>query len=384
MPNSSDDPASAPAPNVVSETPAATAENSGEEAHLSDLSSPDGELRPPRRRRRRRRRPQPRAPMPEAPHTDRSRVGEESLAGEAGEPETTPAQASGLPPRRRRRRRRGPPHAVSQSPQLGGDVEIGPIDPSGAASPASGEAVTQSQLPEETAAGAPTGFRRWHRRPRRRVPTEPASGEPAEGGPEGSTEGVSTSTAGAAGRPRTGRPHQRRTSDASAQREGTRRGGPRQFRGQTRGRVEGGGGDLERQDRSLNARDSRDEGQRDGGPRNRRSRSGPPGRGRQPPPRKPEQKLYALESVVDRGFEDVSDESGEGGARRVHWTIVKRSVADQKSGKPMSAAYVLQKDGVEAEFPNLGAARAAVNKTIVHPEKLTLSKAEHVAAKASR
>ena len=29
-------------------------------------------------------------------------------------------------------------------------------------------------------------------------------------------------------------------------------------------------------------------------------------------------------------------------------------------------------------------ARAAVNKTIVHPEKLTLSKAEHVAAKGSR
>jgi len=29
----------------------------------------------------------------------------------------------------------------------------------------------------------------------------------------------------------------------------------------------------------------------------------------------------------------------------------------------------------------LGAARSAVNKTIVHPEKLTLSKAEHVAAK---
>jgi len=88
--------------------------------------------------------------------------------------------------------------------------------------------------------------------------------------------------------------------------------------------------------------------------------------------------------VVDRGFEDVTDDADGGVARRVHWTIVKRTVADQKSGKPMSAVYVLQREGVEAEFPNLGAARGAVNKTIVHPEKLTLSKAEHVAAKGSR
>ena len=42
---------------------------------------------------------------------------------------------------------------------------------------------------------------------------------------------------------------------------------------------------------------------------------------------------------------------------------------------------MLQRDGQDTEFPNLGAARSAVNKTIVHPEKLTLSKAEHVAAK---
>jgi len=47
----------------------------------------------------------------------------------------------------------------------------------------------------------------------------------------------------------------------------------------------------------------------------------------------------------------------------------------------MSAVYVLQREGVDAEYPNLGAARAAVNKTIVHPEKLTMSKAEHAAAK---
>jgi hypothetical protein len=91
-----------------------------------------------------------------------------------------------------------------------------------------------------------------------------------------------------------------------------------------------------------------------------------------------------LESVVDRGFDDVAEDSDESATRRVHWTIIKRSVADQKSGKTMSALYILQREGSEAEFPNLGAARAAVNKTIVHPEKLTLSKAEHVAAKGNR
>lgn len=97
--------------------------------------------------------------------------------------------------------------------------------------------------------------------------------------------------------------------------------------------------------------------------------------------KRPEPKLYALESVVDRGFEDVADETDESGTRRVHWAIIKRTVADQKSGKAMSAVYVLQREGVDLEFPNLGAARAAVNKTIIHPEKLTLSKAEHAAAK---
>ena len=79
-------------------------------------------------------------------------------------------------------------------------------------------------------------------------------------------------------------------------------------------------------------------------------------------------------------MEDVSD-AADGGARRVHWTITKRTVADQHSGKPMTTTYVLKRDGVDTEFPSLGTARAAANKTIVHPEKLTLSKAEHAAAR---
>jgi hypothetical protein len=103
--------------------------------------------------------------------------------------------------------------------------------------------------------------------------------------------------------------------------------------------------------------------------------------GRDAPPKRPEPRLYGRESVVDRGFDDVAEDGEEGAARRVHWTIVKRSIADQQSGKAMSAIYVLQRDGVDTEYPNLGAARAAANKTIVHPEKLTLSKAEHAAAR---
>jgi len=125
------------------------------------------------------------------------------------------------------------------------------------------------------------------------------------------------------------------------------------------------------QDRGRPNRGPRGDGPRD---RNR-------GRGRDAPQKRVEPKLYALEAVVDRGFEDITAEAEENGTRRVHWTIIKRTVADQKSGKPMSAVYVLQRDGTESEFPNLGAARTAVNKTIVHPEKLTLSKAEHAAAK---
>jgi hypothetical protein len=85
--------------------------------------------------------------------------------------------------------------------------------------------------------------------------------------------------------------------------------------------------------------------------------------------------------VVDRGFDDVEEEAG---TRRVHWTIVKRTTADQVSRKALSAVYVLQRDGGDTEFPNLGAARSAVNKTIVHPEKLTRSKEEYAAEKSAK
>jgi hypothetical protein len=85
--------------------------------------------------------------------------------------------------------------------------------------------------------------------------------------------------------------------------------------------------------------------------------------------------------VVDRGFEDVAAESNDGTTRRVDWTIVKRTVADQRSTKAVSAVYVLRRDGVDTEFAQLSAARAAVNKTIVHPEKLTRPKTDYAITK---
>ena len=97
--------------------------------------------------------------------------------------------------------------------------------------------------------------------------------------------------------------------------------------------------------------------------------------------RKPEPKLNSFEVVVDRGSEDVTDEANEGAVRRITWTIVKRTVADQRSTRVISAVYVLRRDGVDTEFATLGTARAAVNKTISHPEKLTRSKSEYAAAK---
>jgi hypothetical protein len=105
------------------------------------------------------------------------------------------------------------------------------------------------------------------------------------------------------------------------------------------------------------------------------------GPGREAAPKRPEPKLYVLETVVDRGFDDLPADGEGSGGRRIHWTIVKRSIADQKSGRVTSANYILQRDGIDTEYPSLGTARAAANKTIVHPEKLTLSKAEHAAAR---
>ena len=83
--------------------------------------------------------------------------------------------------------------------------------------------------------------------------------------------------------------------------------------------------------------------------------------------------------MVDHGFEEIAAEAEGAEARRVDWTIIKRVVADQRSTKTISTVYVLRRDGVDTEFPYLGAARAAVNKKIVHPEKLTRPKSDYAA-----
>jgi hypothetical protein len=129
---------------------------------------------------------------------------------------------------------------------------------------------------------------------------------------------------------------------------------------------------------------SRDPGLRKQEGRDKRSRGfkkGPFGKDRDSFAKRPEPRLYSFESVVDRGFEDVTDEAADGATRRVEWTIVKRTTADQRSARPVSAVYVLRRDGANTEFAQLGAARAAVHKTIVHPEKLTRPKADYPAGK---
>jgi hypothetical protein len=108
------------------------------------------------------------------------------------------------------------------------------------------------------------------------------------------------------------------------------------------------------------------------------------GRDRNAFPKKPEPKLYRLESIVDRGFEDVPDSANEGVTRRVDWTIVKRTTAEQRTARALSAIYVLRRDGIDSEFTHLGEARAAVHKTINHPEKLTPSKADHAVARGTK
>lgn len=282
--------------------------------------------RPPRRRRR--------PPLIAAPAAD-----DDATAAPLAETGETPAPAPPGPrlgpdgqPLRRRRRRRRPPQFGSA-----GD------------NPAA-EAAAAATAASET--GDPVATAPARRPPRRRNQRPSGEHQTAEGAPRQD-------------RPQRGHrdsaPHGPRDETARSPRTEAARGP----------RDETARGDRNRRDSDRRRDGPRD--RRDG--RDRGDRRGRDGE------RRVERKLYTLDAVVDRGFQDVEDESG---ARRVHWTIVKRTVADQVSRKPMSQNYVLQREGVDSEFPSLGAARNAVNKTIVHPEKLTLSKAEHAAQKNGR
>ncbi len=301
-----------------------------------------------------------------------ARRGAEPGAGDGAQSATTPNDsAPRAQPGRRRRRRKPPPAAVS----------IGETA-SGAETPPEGSAPTAVALAQNAAQqGAPEGGggsqlgklsgRRRRRRFPRSAATTPAGEHQASGRPSGES-----TLATEPGR-RTGPYRELRSGgsrDGRGRNEGTEEGKPR----------DAGQGEREPGRRPREITRSRPDGREQGSRGRQERRKGAPGpkdrRGRDVPQKRPEPRLYALESVVDRGFDDVPDEA-DSAIRRVHWTITKRTVADQQSGKPISATYVLKRDGVDTEFPSLGTARAAANKTIVHPEKLTLSKAEHAAAK---
>jgi hypothetical protein len=291
--------------------------------------------------------------------------------------------------RRRHRRARPMPRLGSAE---GGGAPAGESSAGDDTTNGSDNAAGGQQAPDES-----TPTRPRHRRRRARYPLverpsgtdgEPtaAEGAPAEAGAEMPTRPLGTRPPRSRNRRRRRRPNDAAANGAAPagqsapRREGEERSPDRSDRAphnrehdRDRGARDGTG----RHDRRDDRRGSQREGQRD------RGRRGPPGRerGRGLPERKAPPKLYSFDSVVDRGFEDVEE---EGETKRVHWTIVKRTTADQISRKPMSAVYVLQRDGNDTEFPNLGAARSAVNKTIVHPEKLTRSKEEYAAEKSAK
>ncbi len=380
MPHSTDDLPSLPsAESAGNEAPSASPQGAvpengpreGMQEGTDAAGSLQNEGEPRRPRHRRRRRPAPSSSQEMAAGGDAQPSDATSAEGAIlteGEKGALPDEGQPPnPPRRRRRRRRGPPRDPgaqtasaggddqTQEAALGGDGEHSAAGGDPARSEDAPTAPRQATLPREH----PRRRHRHHRPPRAAAsPDQRLGGEAQAGGDSAIGEGPRTVR-----RPRTGGMRNRSPGDVRP-RGGEQRDTPPQVHDAPTARREA--------DRREWARGPRGNGSRD-----RR----PAGRGRDAPPKKIEQKLYVLESVVDRGFEDVAEEADESVTRRIHWTIVKRTVADQKSGKPMSAVYVLQREGMESEFPNLGAARSAVNKTIVHPEKLTLSKAEHAAAK---
>lgn len=366
MPHSSDDPSndriSAEAPSAkpaegIESEPARPSQPNPSAEDVSIASERQGRTadsdeapRLPRRRRRRRRPPRVANPT-EATAARQGRAEQPATAGDAPQsgdfPSMPPPEGE---PRRRRRRRRGQRRdADSAEVAAGGEAQAAE------SAPESSPNVTQAN-DSEPPQGQPHEQPRRRRRHRR--PPRPAEASPAEADKIVTASAAEGASAGA--------PQYRPAPYGGSRNRGTRnrRGGDE--RSSERGPV----GDNRR------SPDRRARGEGAPSRNNRR-----PERDRDAPRKKPEQRLYALEAVVDRGFEDVVDAAEDNLTRRVHWTIIKRTVADQESGKPVSATYVLKRDGVDTEFPGLGAARAAANKTIVHPEKLTLSKAEHAAAK---
>jgi hypothetical protein len=383
MPHSSDDPPSAPPSRIVDgEVPSASLPDTGVEIAsggdgAASAIAQEGVPRRPRRRRRRR--------PPLAPPTELAGAGpiEQTVSTTAeaptdASPGDSPAGAEiHRPPRRRRRRRRGPPRELAtQGAPAASDTQAEEGGSAGNAEPSTPDGDAAQSLPVEGVPPRDTVPPDRPRRYRHRRPPRGGSQPDRQFGSDSEVRSEAAPSASQNGLAPTGRPHFHGPRYRRPRHEGRSGVEP-----QSAGAAARPSTGTESRERGSRTSDRRDRADRSRGPRGTGARQRYQGRGRDAPQKKPEQKLYALESVVDRGFEDVADEAGDGDTRRVHWTIVKRTVADQKSGKPMSAVYVLRREGMDAEFPNLGAARAAVNKTIVHPEKLTMSKAEHAAAK---
>ncbi len=351
-------------------------------------------------------------PHSEAPATPGTSGGDESTGADAGEGAAPAENApqggeapgtlhlAGEPPRRRRRRRRrrpgprpegAPGEAVAAE---GGAPEGVQAEASGTAS-SQAPAVAESNRPaahpprrvrveaiaaggEFTLADMPASEHPRRRRRRRRREARPEGA--AAGGDVGAAaagEGQEQQQQRRERGPRRRGPRERRDGDRP-RRDGSPRpeGAPREER------REGQGRDGERRDRDRDRGPPRHG--KGGKPFGKGGKGGDRDRGRDARRDKPAPKLYSFESVVDRGFEEVAppaaaegEAPAEGGSRRIDWTIVKRTVADQRAAKTVSALYILKRDGGETEFPNLGAARAAVNKTIVHPEKLTRPKTDY-------
>ena len=383
MPHSSDDPSSdrisaeapsaQPAEGRESEPtspsqPATPAEDASIARDPQDRTADHGEAPRLPRRRRRRRRP-PRAADPgEATAAPQGQAEQPAADGDAPQSGDVPA----IPPpegepRRRRLRRRGQRGDASSAEVKAGEAaqaaESAPgVRPSLARADNNAErdGASLGEPPSDRKPREGQPQEQPRRRRRRRRPPHPAGASATE-----ATKIVAASAA--EGTPAGALQYQSARHRGSRSREARGRQS-----GDERPPERGPVGDSQRpSDRRARGKgpSSRNDGRRE--------------RDRDAPRKKPEQRLYALEAVVDRGFEDVVDAAEDNLTRRVHWTIVKRTMADQESGKPISATYILKRDGVDTEFPGLGAARAAVNKTIVHPEKLTLSKAEHAAEHAA-
>jgi hypothetical protein len=230
---------------------------------------------------------------------------------------------------------------------------------SGQSVPASGEASSAPATTDQP--------RRRSRRRRRRKPPPPGGADAAQPSSEGQENLAAKPGSGGASRdenaparlPRMPGPGGRRPEDRHPRGERPREGGPR--------------------DAGPRRPGTQSKGRREHGPGGFKNR--PHGRGHEAPTKKPEPRLASFETTVDHGFEDLVDEANDGATRRVDWTIIKRTVADQRTTKPVSAVYILRRDGVDTEFANLSAARAAVNKKIVHPEKLTRAKADYGSTK---